>query len=195
MLRNIFLAIFIGGLNPVHAQIGIKAGINFANVTNASSIKSSNKSGFHAGAFLGTSAKNIIGFRTELIFSRQGYNYKNGSNSGDVTFDYVLLPQLFCINFTKLIQVQIGGQAAFLMRASNDSSNGQHGILDFVNRFDTGITGGAEVHPFKHLLIGARLNYSFGKVFKDLSLGGPYPAFIATEAKNNVFQVFAGLKL
>ena len=40
--------------------IGLKAGLNFANVTSASSINSSSQSGFMAGVFLDIQCKNEI---------------------------------------------------------------------------------------------------------------------------------------
>ena len=177
------------------AQIGVKAGLNFANISKTSYINNSNRSGFHAGVFLGTGSRKILGFRTEFIYSSQGYNYKSGTNSSEVTFDYLLLPQMICINFTKYIQVQAGGQLAYLMKASNDSSSGHVSILDYAKRFDYGIAAGVEIHPVKHFLLGARFSYSLGKVYKDLASGSPRPSFLAYEAKNSVFQLFAGLKL
>src|SRR5262249_10109027 len=87
--------------------IGLKAGLNFANVSNASSINSSNRSGFLVGLFLAPQSKSIISSRTELLFSRQGYNYKSASNTGNVNLDYLILPQLMGINITKYVQIQI----------------------------------------------------------------------------------------
>src|SRR5438105_15557847 len=59
--------------------IGIKAGYNFANVTNASSINASSRAGYHFGAFFSTDPKKILGSYTELIYSRHGFDYKNDS--------------------------------------------------------------------------------------------------------------------
>ena len=78
----------------VTAQIGIKAGLNFANVSKASSINNSSRSGFHVGIFLAPSSKKILSSRTELIFSRQGYNYKTNTNTGNVNLDYIQMGQL-----------------------------------------------------------------------------------------------------
>jgi hypothetical protein len=58
MKNLIFLLLIFPG--AVHAQFGIKAGINFANVTNASSIKSSNRSGFMVGVFLAPPSKGLL---------------------------------------------------------------------------------------------------------------------------------------
>src|SRR3954452_3521912 len=85
----------------LHAQIGVKAGVNFANVTGASSINSSSQSGFLAGLYMAPPSKGVMGFRTELIFSKQGYNYQTNTNTGNVNLDYIILPQLMCINLTK----------------------------------------------------------------------------------------------
>jgi outer membrane protein with beta-barrel domain len=184
------------------AQFGIKAGINFANVTNASDINGDNTTGFLAGIFLAPPSKGIISSRTELLYSRQGYNYKTGTNTGTVNLDYIMLPQLMSINITKFFSIQAGAQIAFLINAKADSSNdgstssNPYGaIMDYYNKFDYGFAAGIEVHPFKGLLIGARYNISLGNLYKDPSSypPGTPPSFIPpVDVKNNVVQLFAG---
>jgi len=185
------------------AQFGIKAGVNFANVTNASDISASNNTGFLAGIFLAPPSKGVLSSRTELLFSRQGYNYSTNTNTGKVDLDYILLPQLMSINITKFFSIQVGAQMAFLVNAKADTTsssgatNPYSGIMDFYNKFDYGFAGGIEVHPFKGLLIGARYNISLGNLYKDPSSyemnGGQPPSFIPqVDVKNNVFQLFAG---
>jgi hypothetical protein len=178
------------------SQIGLKAGLNFANVTNASSINNSSRTGFHAGVFLAPPSKGIISSRTELIFSRQGYDYKSSTNTGSVNLDYIMLPQFMSINITKYLSIQFGAQMAYLLNAKVDSSNGGNGssgnkIMDMYNRFDYGYGGGIEIHPVSGLLIGARVNISLGKVYKDAQ-SGQMPSFSSIDIKNNVFQLFAG---
>ena len=157
------------------AQFGIKAGVNFANVTNASDISASNNTGFLAGIFLAPPSKGVLSSRTELLFSRQGYNYSTNTNTGKVDLDYILLPQLMSINITKFFSIQVGAQMAFLVNAKADTTsssgatNPYSGIMDFYNKFDYGFAGGIEVHPFKGLLIGARYNISLGNLYKDPS--------------------------
>lgn len=178
------------------AQIGLKAGLNFANITNASSINSSSRSGFHAGIFLSPPTKGVISSRTEIIFSRQGYNYKSSTNTGNVNLDYIVLPQYMAINISKYFQIQFGGQMAYLLNAKVDSttSTGSTGnsILDLYNRFDYGFGGGIEIHPVRGLIIGGRVNISLGGLYKEPK-PGEQPSFIPDiDAKNNLFQLFAG---
>lgn len=191
----------------VFAQIGLKAGLNFANVTKASSINNSSRSGFHAGILLAPPSKGILSSRTELIFSRQGYNYKTSTNTGNVNLDYIMLPQYMAINITKYFQIQIGGQMSYLLNAKADSSNNTGSgtgnnpygkLMEYYNRFDYGYGGGIEIHPVAGLLIGARINISLSSLYKDFATTPPSgssepPSFIPkVDIKNNVFQVFAG---
>ena len=185
------------------AQIGLKAGLNFANVTNASSINNSSRSGFHVGLFLAPPSKGVLGSRTELIFSRQGYNYKSSTNTGTVDLNYIMLPQYMSINITKYFSIQLGGQIGFLLNAKADSSNHTNGssspyddVMGYYNKFDYGYGGGIEIHPISGLLIGARINISLSELYDPSSYtSGSSPSFIPEiDVKNNLFQVFAGWK-
>jgi hypothetical protein len=179
-------------------QIGLKAGLNFANVTKASSINNSSRTGFHAGLLLGSPSAKILGFRTELTYSKQGYDYKSGNNTGNVNLDYIMSSNLTVINITKYFSLMLGAQMAYLINAKVDSSSGSSTgnpqadkIMDLYNRFDYGFAGGVEVHPVSGLLIGARMNISLGTLYKDAATG-QMPSFSSIDAKNNVFQIYAG---
>lgn len=179
------------------SQIGIKGGLNFANVTSASSINSSSRSGFLFGVFLAPQNKGIISSVTELEYSRQGYNFKTSTNTGNVNLDYIILPQLMGINITKFVQIQLGAQMAFLINAKADTTtntgttNPYSGIMNYYNKFDYGFAAGAEIHPVAGLLIGARYNISLGKLYSSSATGQP-PSFSESDLKNNVVQIFAG---
>ena len=183
----------------IYAQLGIKAGFNFANVTKASSINNSSHSGFNIGIFLAPSYKKILSSKTELVFSRQGYNYKTNTNTGKVNLDYIMLPQYLCINITKYFQIHVGAQMAYLLNAKADSTtaSGNRGaysnILNLYNRFEFGVGGGVEVHPYRGLLIGARMNVSLGNLYQKPAAGATQPGFVpAVNIKNNLFQVYSG---
>lgn len=180
----------------MYAQVGLKAGLNFAKVSNASSINSSNKSGFHAGVFYAPAAKKILGFRTELLFSRQGYNYKTSTATGDVNLDYLQFAQFMNINITKYFSLMLGAQTAYLLNSKTDSSSSTGNstadkFLDIYNRFDYGYSIGAQGHPIKGLIVGARYNISLANVYKDFQ-NMQQPSFSSEDAKNNVVQISVG---
>lgn len=185
--------------------IGLKAGVNFANVTNASSISASNRTGFMFGAFLSPGGNKLLGFRSEVVFSRQGYDFKKNTQTGTVNLDYILLPQLITIGIGKHAQLQAGGQIAFLLNAKVDSSGTPpsgnpvvNQAIDFFNRIDYGAALGAEIYPARNFIIGARYNISLSDALKTQTSGSPIPVFTpdpnAVNPRNNVVQLFVGYK-
>jgi Outer membrane protein beta-barrel domain len=200
-MKKLFICMAIVCPYALVAQIGIKAGVNFANVSNVSDFNSSGQTGFVGGLYLAPPSTSILSSRTEILFSRQGYNYASNTNTGTVNLNYIILPQLMGINITKLVQLQIGAQMAYLLNASVDSSGSPAAtdpysqIMDYYNRFDFGAAAGIEVHPYKGLLIGARYNISFGDMYSNISTmpPGDIPPFIPpVNVKNNVIQIYTG---
>jgi Outer membrane protein beta-barrel domain len=190
---------------PTKAKLGfgLKAGVNFANVTSASSINSSNKTGFMVGAFMSPPARGLFSYRMELVYSKQGYDFKTNTNTGTVDMNYILLPTLTGINIGKFAQLQFGAQTAYLLNAKADSSSGTDpnsnpygSLMQYQNRFNFGAAVGLEIYPFKGILIGARYNVSFGDMYKAASsYTTTRPSFLPSiDAKNNVVQLFLGYR-
>ena len=191
----ILLTVIFPLLLNAQLRIGLKAGLNFANITNSAAINSNSRTGYMIGGYISPKAKKLLGFRSELILSRQGYDYKSNTNTGTVNLDYLLLPELITLNITKKLQFHAGLQAAFLLNAKVDSTGGGNtgSLFNYFNRFDYGVAGGVEVSPIFGLFIGVRANISFNKVNKDSPAGSSWPNFIPKlDAKNNVVQLYAG---
>lgn len=199
-MKQILITVFIMMPLLMFSQLGVKAGLNFANVTSTESFNTSARTGYHMGIFFSGSFKSILSSRTELLYSRQGYNFSSSTNTGNVNLDYLLLPQLFAVNITPLIQIQAGGQIAYLLTAKVDSTSISTGnqsadqILDIVNRIDFGLGGGIEVHPLQQLVVGARINFSMGRLFKVPEAGEAYSFIPDINTKSNLFQLYAGLR-
>lgn len=205
-MKKIIMLLLLIFPSFLFAQFGIKAGLNFSNVSNASSVNNSTRSGFHAGILFAPGGKAILGSRTELLYSRQGYNYSSGSANGSVKLDYLMLSQLMAINITRFVQLQLGAQTSYLLTAAADSNKQSTGnasadkILSFYNRLDYGFAGGIEIHPIKKLLVGARYSISLSKLYKqpDPSSSGSSSSFNpgsdGANFKNNLVQVFIGYK-
>src|SRR5664279_5484484 len=193
---------------PAHHSlgIGIKAGLNFTNVTGTSSVSNSNETGYQVGLFLDPSSKSILGSRTELLYSHQGYNYATGQTTGKIYLDYIMLAQLMAINITHFVQIQIGTQIAYLLSAKADSSYQSTGnasidqALNYYNRVDFGFSGGLEVRPFMGIIVGARYNLSLTNLYKipDVNSTQTPPSFIPStndiNFKNNMVQIYVGYR-
>jgi hypothetical protein len=183
--------------------IGVKAGFNFSNVTNASQINASSRTGYHFGVFLSPSSKSILSSRTELLYSRHGYSYSDSASkaNGSIDLDYIMLAQYVCINITKYVQIQFGGQTGYLLSAKADSGqtmntgNGQaNQVVSFYNRFQYGYGGGVEIHPYSGLLIGATYIISLNNLYNFSNVSnGSMPSFAPNvNLKNNIIQISVG---
>ena len=192
---------------PHHSLgLGIKAGLNFTNITSASSISNSSETGYQVGLFLDPSTSSILGSRTELLYSHQAYNFSTGTTTGKNYLDYIMLAQLMAINITHFVQIQIGSQIGYLLSAKSDSNKISTGnaqadkALDYYNRIDFGFSGGLEVRPFMGIIVGARYNLSITNLYKipdDTNSQTP-PSFIPSTSdlnfKNNLVQVYVGYR-
>ena len=185
--------------------LGVIAGLNFANVTKASSISSSNETGYMVGAFFATPGRGLLSFRMELVYSKQGYDYKTNTNTGTVDKHYIMMPMLTGIDIGKFARLQAGFQTAILLNAKADSSQtgtdptAQYGgMMKMMNRFNYGFAGGLEIYPYKGIIIGGRYNISFGDMYKTPSSTSPTtptPSFLPdVDAKNNVVQLYLGYR-
>jgi len=182
--------------------IGITAGFNFSNVTNASQIDPSSRTGYQFGIFLAPASRSILSSRTELIYSKHGYSYSDSvaKANGSIDLDYIMLAQYMCINITKFVQIQFGAETGYLLAAKADSGQmmntgnaSANQLLSYYNRFQYGYGGGVEIHPYSGLLIGARYNISLNDLYHFSSSGGAMPSFApSVNLKNNIIQIYAG---
>ena len=196
-MKKILLSLLLASPILVFGQFGVKAGLNFSNVTNTASISNSNETGYNIGVFLAPKSKGILSSKTELLFSKQGYNYSTNSVDGSADLLYIMLPTYMCINITRFFQIHVGVQMAYLINSKADStttSGSTYPISDalqYYNRFDYGLGGGVEVHPFKGLLVGARMNISLANLYSDAA-SGKIPSLSSVDVKQNLFQLYAG---
>ena len=186
--------------------IGIKAGYNWSYATaNQSGVSLNNKNGYMAGIFFAPGSGRSIGFRSEIIYSHQGYSFENGGKNTSVMNDYIYLPQLTKINITRFFQIQFGGQIGLLLNAKKSSSNQDSSVSNFMNKIDFGFAGGIESNPVGGLIIGGRYNLGLGKLYKESSKAStttvnnvnPFPLPFnpqTTNLKNGVLQIYIGYK-
>jgi hypothetical protein len=187
----LFLCSFIilsESFSQASVAIGIKGGLNFANV-DASSVGAAynSKTGYHAGAFVLVKLTKI-GIQPEIIFSRQGSSYKplNGT-SLDTRFDYVNIPVILKLYLVGGLNLQAGPQFGFLAGASQDVVSGASvDIKNTLKGSDISAALGAGWDLPFGLSIDARYNLGLTKIN---DLAG------STDAKNQVFQLSVGYKL
>jgi hypothetical protein len=182
-------------------RFGVKAGYNWSYVNGSKEgFKPDNRSGFMVSAFFAPASRTGKGFRSEIVFSRQGYSFDNGGKNTDVLNDYLYLPQLVTFNIGRFFQLQAGAQIGVLLNSKMSGSKDST-ITGLMNRVDYGFAAGVELNPVKGVLIGGRYNLGLGKLYKQYEMSStnpnPFPLPFnpeTTNLKNGVVQFFVGYR-
>jgi hypothetical protein len=193
---------------------GFRVGLNYAKVSGGSdSVQYHYKPGLMIAVFLAPPSSGVIGYKSELLYSRQGFDYTNpNGTTGTVSNDYLMVPQMMTINITKFVQLQAGAFAGYLLNTKDSNipktttgNDPSKMMLDIMNRFDYGSASGIEIHPFKVMILNARYNMGFSKLYKEQSdiaqtNPAPVPSFNPLakyeniDTKNAVIQLSVGYR-
>ena len=122
MKKILILAIGLLSAGAAGAQsIGIKGGVNFANIikTNDENFSTEFKPGLNAGLFFEIPIVKVLSFAPELMFSQKGYKTSGnsllgGPNEYTVSTNFIEVPILAKINPTSNFSIYAGPQVSFL---------------------------------------------------------------------------------
>jgi len=168
--------------------IGIKGGLNFANInTSSAQATYDSRTGYNAGAFL-LLKFGKIGIQPEVLFSSQGSKvHYNFSNSVDQNFSYVNIPVIVKLYTVAGINLQIGPQFGFL---TNDpvvkDPNTNQDINNAYKKSDVSAALGVGWDLPFGLTIDGRYNLGLTKINN---------AAAVSDTKNQVWQVSLGYKI
>lgn len=139
-------------------DFGVKAGVNFANITDASGL--SNRTGFVAGVFVGGKLNDNLGIQGDLLYSQQGAEFELGS----FDLDYVNVPIVVKYYLTEGFNIQAGPQFGVLINDEVQTVIGEV-INDIAtNNFDvSGVVGVAYDLPMG-LRVSGRYNFGLNDV-------------------------------
>jgi hypothetical protein len=155
-------------------DLGVKAGANFANISDASGL--SNKTGFQAGIFAGLKFTDKVGIQADLLYSQQGAKF----DAGDFDLSYVNVPVVLKYYLVQGLNVQAGPQFGFIV--DDKISLDVFGDIADAEKTDvSGIVGAGYDFPFG-VRLDARYNFGLTDVSKD----------VEGKNKNNVFSVALG---
>ncbi|MFT5436846.1 MAG: hypothetical protein ACI840_001497 [Ulvibacter sp.] len=164
-------------------DLGIKAGANFANISDVEGGDAKSITGFQAGVFVGFKLGDKIGLQADVLYSQQG------SKISDVQFDltYVNVPIVLKYYIFQGLNIQAGPQfginikdnlsetvAAGLVKPKSIDISGVVGVgydlpmgLRVEGRYNLGLTeileptGQTASVPGKNTVISLALGYSF----------------------------------
>lgn len=175
LILTVFAAFFAVTTYAQGIDLGIKAGANFASITDASGLK--NKTGLHAGVFLGLKFNDKVALQPELLYSQQGAKL----DIGKFDLDYINIPVVVKYYLVKGLNVQLGPQFGFVVNDKiSDAITEVSDAITEAESFDfSGVVGLGLDLPLG-IRIDARYNIGFTDVVKDFG------------RKNGVFSVALG---
>ncbi|PVW15687.1 porin family protein [Marixanthomonas spongiae] len=180
MKKLIFAVLALVTITTTQAQnidLGIKAGVNFANVSDVSDFDS--KTGFVAGAFVGFKLSDNLGLQADLLYSQQGAEF----DAGKFDFDYINVPIIAKIYLMKGLNLQVGPQFGFVVDKKTEFDLIDFSELpDFEDSDVSGVIGAGYDFPLG-IRVDARYNFGFNDLGKD-------DAFEV--GKNRVFTISLG---
>lgn len=173
----VMVAIFMGTTAfSQEIDFGIKAGANFANISDASNL--SNKTGFQAGLFAGIKFTDKVGVQADLLYSQQGAKFK----FGDFDLTYINVPIVVKYYLIQGLNIQAGPQFGFIVDDKITVNLGDVVTDAKAENFDlSGVVGAGYDFPFG-IRLDARYNFGLTDVSKDTGADG----------KNSVFSLALG---
>ncbi|GAB1445576.1 porin family protein [Flammeovirgaceae bacterium] len=169
--------------------LGLKGGLNIAKFDISQGTSNiDNRTGYHGGAFaLFKFAK--FGIQPEVIFSKQGSDFKVSTDSYEANFDYINIPIILKLYLVAGLNIQAGPQFGFLTTSKIKSTvsgiKSTEDVKDQLNKkSDTSIALGAGWDLPFGLTLDARYNLGLSEFKLD---NGP-------DIKNKVIQISLGYK-
>tara|TARA_R110000868_G_scaffold264879_1_gene523527 strand:- start:44151 stop:44714 length:564 start_codon:yes stop_codon:yes gene_type:complete len=184
MKKSILIGLFFFALSTnVQAQLvkfGIKAGVNYANQTGtAITVDNTNYTtsaitSYHAGLVAEINLIKGFSIQPELIYSTQGATYKNAFEEFKNELGYLSIPVLAKIHLNKVVSLDLGPQASFLLSERNnfDANNAE--------TFEFAAVGGLGINLTKSLFLQGRYVLGLTEASKE------------AQTKNSVVQVSVG---
>ena len=170
-------------------KLGAKAGVNFANLTNADM-----KTSFHIGVLAEIFINEKFSVQPELLYSAQGAIKKEGGIEHEASLDYINIPIMAKYYLMDGLSVQAGPQVGFLVKAEDKISGGGESMTvdskDAYQSVDFGLNLGAGYELPMGVFFDARYNLGLSKVNKK----SESEMIERKDIKNGVIQVSVGYK-
>jgi len=174
------LTVFTASIFGVNAQIqfGVKAGVNLANVTNATDSKT--LVSFNGGALVKIPLTEALSLQPEVLYSAQGAKF----DGGKINFNYINVPVLVTYTLPVGVFFQTGPQVGILMSAKEKEDGGEStDVKDFTKSTDfSWAIGAGYLIPDVNLGFNLRYNLGLTKIGKDVN------GVNAFDGKNTVIQ-------
>ncbi len=157
-------------------DVGIKAGANFATLTDVDDV--STRTGLLIGAFVTLKFTDKMALQGDVLYSQQGATNDIGGMK-DIELDYINFPVVFKYYIVNRLNIQAGPQFGSVI---NDNYNNNLESFDI-----SGVVGIGVDLPLNFRVTG---RYNFG--LNDIAFVNYYGNGVTTNARNSVFSLSVG---
>lgn len=186
-LLTLILAIAIVAPATAQMSYGVKAGVNYADVSFDGDVPSSGRVGLLAGGFVTIPLFGWLAVQPEVIYTVKGTTVDVADIKSDLIVDYVEVPLLARISIRRKIYVAVGPSMAFRVRARSRTAFGgsteEIDLKEDVESFDLGVVGAAGIDLGRWVFDG---RYTHGSSDID--------ARDDAKVRNRVLSVSAGIR-
>ncbi len=186
-LLTLILAIAIVAPATAQMSYGVKAGVNYADVSFDGDVPSSGRVGLLAGGFVTIPLFGWLAVQPEVIYTVKGTTVDVADIKSDLIVDYVEVPLLARISIRRKIYVAVGPSMAFRVRARSRTAFGgsteEIDLKEDVESFDLGVVGAAGIDLGRWVFDG---RYTHG--LSDID------ARDDAKVRNRVLSVSAGIR-
>ncbi|GAA4952281.1 hypothetical protein GCM10023314_27140 [Algibacter agarivorans] len=181
------------GLTNTYSQevsFGVKAGVNFSDITGDDTASFSGLTAFHIGVVSEIMISETFAFQPELLYSAQGSDWKDDFEGetfeGTVKLSYLNIPLMAKYYVAEGFSLEVGPQLGLLLSAKDEYDSTEDDIKDDLKGLDFGVNFGLGYKLDNGLNFGARYNLG-------LTDGNDNPDSLGDSSyKNSVIQVSVG---
>lgn len=198
------VAFMSAGVNAQVSESGIKGGLNLSNMSTDGSSDDNLRAGFHVGVFNKVEFTDQFAVQPELLYSTKGLvmNYDDeafADGESKFNINYLDLPVKLVFNLSEDFSFEVGPYVSYLL-SSNIETDAE--VLDYFeindndqidrdnfNLWSYGLTGGLGFE-LNQMVFGFNYQMGLAPVAKD----DTDAETMLGDAKNNVIQLYAGIK-
>ncbi len=163
-MKRIFLLLaFAGTFAAANAQtkIGLKGGLNVADIGGEDADGVDAKIGFHIGGFANFGIGNKFSIQPELVYSTQGGKVDIPGDDIKYRFNYINIPVMLKYELVQGLNAQLGPQFGFAVTRKRKQGDNTRDVNDDYKGFDLGLGLGAS-YQFPSTPVGIDARYIFG---------------------------------
>jgi hypothetical protein len=194
LLFTAIVLLFTQNAIAQETSVGLRGGLNFANLSGSDISGEEAQFKYHAGAFVQIRVTDFFALQVEGMYSLKG----SETSLGDIDLTYIDVPILAKLYLSDRFNIHAGPQFGVLIDAENESAGVTTDIDDRFSTLELGAAAGIEYHLEMGIHFGARYQFSLNSIGEDYEQTTTIGNVTTTtkidepDIKNGIIQAYIG---